>query len=459
MKIKFCGAAKVVTGSCFLIEFNKKKILVDCGMFQGRKKVTRLNYKPFMFNPEEISYMFLTHAHIDHSGLIPKLVKEGFKGKIYATSATIDLAKALLEDSAHIHESETERENRRRHKMGLPERKPLYTMKQAANSFSYFYRMKYNQKYKIGDSLEVRFRDAGHILGSAIIELWIKEKEKKKLVFSGDLGQWDVPIVKDPTMIDEADYVVVESTYGDRIHEDKKIREKRLLEICEKAYDNNGRVMIPTFAVERSQELLYSFKEMITAGKFPKGMKIFLDSPLAIKVTEIFKLHKECYDHDALFKNKDPFKMKNLEYTKSVKESKKINHHRKPCVIMAGSGMCTAGRIRHHFRHGLNNPHNTVIFVGYQAESTLGRVLLEGSKEVKMMGLKVKVKANIEKIDGYSAHADKNELVKWVSGFKKKPKKVFIVHGEPESQKKFKKNLAKEGLKCEIPSLGQSFSI
>ncbi|MCK5107415.1 MAG: MBL fold metallo-hydrolase [Nanoarchaeota archaeon] len=468
MRITFCGAAKIVTGSCHFIEANNQKILVDCGMFQGRKEITRMNYMPFPFNPEEIDILFVTHAHIDHTGLIPKLVKEGFKGQIYATSATVDLTKALLLDSGGIHEMEIRNENRRRLRVGLPTRKPLYTKDDAIATYSLFHRMDYEKKYKINEFIEVRYRDAGHILGSSIIEMWIKEplvkkspfnKEMRKIVFSGDLGQWDVPIVKDPETIDEADYVLVESTYGNRIHEDKHIRDDKLLEICKETYNRGGKVMIPTFAVERTQELLYVFKQLLHTNKFPGDMKIFLDSPLAIKVTEIFKLHKECYDYDALFKNTDPFRFKNLEYTKEVRDSVRINNYSKPCVIMAGSGMCTAGRIRHHIKHNIWDAKNTLLFVGYQADCTLGKYLLSGETSVKMMGIQLAVEAKIEKIDGFSAHADKNELLRWMESFEVRPKKVFIVHGEEESQIAFKKVLQKKGFNCVIPSIEDSFEI
>jgi metallo-beta-lactamase family protein len=469
VKLTFCGAAKIVTGSCYLIETKNQKILVECGMFQGKKEITRMNYMPFPFKPEEIDMLFLTHAHIDHTGLVPKLVKDGFNGKIYATSATVDLTKALLLDSGGIHESEVKHENKRRLRVGLPPREPLYNKDDAVSTYSHFHRMDYDKKYKINDELEVRFSDAGHILGSAIIELWVKEKMDKpspyltgpvrKIVFSGDLGQWDVPIIKDPTLIDEADYLLVESTYGDRLHEDRKIREQKLLEICKETYNRNGKVMIPTFAVERTQELLYVFKKLLAQNKFPKDMKIFLDSPLAIKITEIFKVHKECYDYNALFKNPSPFKFNSLEYTKNVKDSIRLNHYTKPCVIMAGSGMCTAGRIRHHIKHNIWDPKNTLLFVGYQADSTLGRYLLSGEKMVKMMGMELAVEADIRKIDGFSAHADKKELIKWVEGFAKRPRKIFIVHGEPDQQKPFRKRLQKKGFDCVIPNIDDSFEI
>jgi len=457
MKITFCGAAKIVTGSCYLIEFKGIKFLVDCGMFQGRKETTRRNYLPFPFDPKEISYVFLTHAHIDHSGLIPKLVNQGFNGKIYSTSATADLTMALLEDSGHIHEMEVEHENRRRGRQGLPPRKPLYTKQQAVNCKYLFKRLTYDSLSTITKGLQVRYRDAGHILGSAIIEMYLNENgREKKIVFSGDLGQWDVPIVKNPTMIEEADYVLVESTYGDRLHSNPKERNKKLLRYCKETYARGGIVMIPVFAVERTQEILFEISKLIKKNKFPE-MKVFLDSPLAIRVTNIFRRHRECFEKKIISNYKRPFKFKNLIYTKRATDSMRLNHIQEPCVILAGSGMCTAGRIRHHFKNHIWKSKNTVIFVGYQADHTLGRFIIEGAKKIKMMGIEVVVKAAIERINSFSAHSDKDELVKWMKGFKAKPKKVFIVHGEPKSQKALKDNLSSIGFKCTIPNIGDSF--
>ncbi|MBT3395269.1 MBL fold metallo-hydrolase [archaeon] len=459
MKIKFCGAAKIVTGSCYHITTNNKQILVDCGMFQGRKEITKLNYEPFKFNPKKIDYVFLTHAHIDHSGLLPKLKKEGFKGKVFATTATKDLCKIMLEDSANLQVREISYENRRRRRNGLPEREPLYQVKDAKSIMSSFGKILYNKTYRITEGIKVRYRDAGHIIGSAIIELYITEKNKeKKIVFSGDLGQWDAPIIRDPTIIETADYVLIESTYGDRLHEDIGIRDDLLLKYVKETYKKGGKLLIPSFAIERTQELLYAFNKLIKDGKLPNE-KIFLDSPLAIKATEIFKKHKEMYDAETLRKYKDPFNFKNLKYTLATEESMKLNKLKGPHIIIAGSGMCTGGRIRHHFKHGIWDPKNTVLFVGYQAEGTLGRHIIEGEKKIRMMGIEVAVKADIKKINSFSAHADANELIKWVLGFKKKPKKIFIVHGEEKSTIAIKSKLDKEGFETYIPELGEELTI
>ena len=454
MKITFCGAAKIVTGSCYLIEVNKTKVLVDCGMFQGRKEITRLNYKPFLFNPKEIDYVFLTHAHIDHSGLLPKLVKHGFKGKIFATDATIDLCGIMLEDSAHIQFMDNKYENERLKKQGAPLREPLYTKADVKATLPSFKQIEYNQTKNINKNISIRYQDAGHIIGSAMIEMFITENSKEtKIVFSGDLGQWDVPIIKDPTLINQADYVFVESTYGDRLHEDVGMRDDLLLEYAQETYEKKGKLLIPSFAIERTQELLYSFNKLIKQGRFP-DMKIFLDSPLAIKATEIFKKHPEFFDQEALTQYKDPFDFPNLTYTLEVRDSKKLNFYKEPCVIIAGSGMATAGRIRHHLKNHLDDPKTTVLFVGYQAEGTLGRYLIEGAKKAKMMGLVINVKASIKKINSFSAHADYKDLTKWVNGFVKKPKKIFLVHGEEHSAKALKEKLVKYD--CYIPKLGET---
>lgn len=458
MEIKFVGAAKIVTGSCYWIKVGRKQILVDCGMFQGRKEITALNYKPFPFDPKKIDYVLLTHAHIDHSGLLPKLVKEGFRGKIYATRATVDLCKIMLEDSAHVQEMENEHENKRRKRLGEPARQPLYSMKDARDTNPFYKKVDYDRDYKIDKTLQVVYRDAGHIIGSAIIELYVFEGSKEtKIVFSGDLGQWNVPIVKDPTIIEDADIVFVESTYGNRLHEEVTRRDEILLEHAKKVYDKGGILMIPSFAIERTQEILYSFKKLIESGKFPDE-KIYLNSPLAIKATEVFKKHRETYDKEAQ-KIKDPFSFPHLVYVRTTAESIKLNTLQGPAIIIAGSGMCTGGRIRHHLKNGLYKPENTVLFVGYQAEGTLGRVILEGAKQVKMMGTKVAVKADIEKINSFSAHADYQDIIKWMKGFIKPPSKVFIVHGEETAANALKQKLETLKLKCHIPHLGEEVSV
>jgi len=454
MRLSFNGAAGMVTGSCYLLEAAGEKILIDCGMFQGSKETTRLNYEPFRFDPKSIDFLLLTHAHIDHSGLIPKLVKEGFRGKIIATPPTVDLAKIMLEDSAHVSMDDTYHENKRRERMGLAPRAPLYTVEDVRSSMRFFRKTAYDAPYKINDRIIVSFRDAGHIIGSSIIELWaIEDGETKKAVFSGDLGQWNTPIVKDPTLIEEADYVVVESTYGDRKHEDSGIREDLLAKEVRDAYRRGGKLMIPSFAVERTQELLYHLHRLVRDGKFP-GEKVFLDSPLAIDATEVFKKNRD-YLSPALQKEfRDAFTFDRLQYLRSVRDSQTMNDYEGPCIIIAGSGMCNAGRIRYHLKYNLWKPENTLLFVGYQAQGTLGRVILDGAKMVRMMGLEVAVEAKVSRIDSFSSHADKDELLKWMAGFRKKPKKVFIVHGETPSSEAFGAALKAKGFRTQIPAIG-----
>jgi metallo-beta-lactamase family protein len=455
MKITFCGAAGVVTGSCTLLETGKDKILVDCGMFQGTKEVTRLNYLPFRFNPASVSAVILTHAHVDHCGLLPKLVKDGFRGRVVGTGATLDLAEILLEDSAHVQKQETEHENKRRMRTGLEPRKPLYTVEEARTVTGHFYPAGYGEAVGVSKGMSVTFRDAGHILGSSILEIAFAENGRaKKLVHSGDLGQWNVPIVRDPTIVGDADLLFIESTYGDRVHGRSGGREAKLQEVIAAAFKKGGKLLIPAFSVERTQELLYSIKRMAKAGKLP-GQKIFLDSPLAIRATKIFMRHRECFDREALetFTRMDD--IPGLEPCMTSEDSMKINSHQGPCIVIAGSGMCNAGRIRHHLKHGLWDPKNTVLFVGYQATGTLGRVILDGAREVRMMGMSIAVRAGVEKIEGFSAHADADELARWAGGFVKRPARTFVVHGEPHAAEALSKRLAGLGFDCRIPALGE----
>lgn len=456
MRLTFNGAAKIVTGSCYLLEAAGEKILIDCGMFQGSKDITRLNYEPFKFNPKEISCLLLTHAHIDHSGLIPKLVKAGFRGKIVTTKPTVDLVKIMLEDSAHVNEDETMHENKRRLRVGLPPRKPLYTLEDVKASFKFFRPIGYDAQIRLSDRFSATFRNAGHILGSSIIELEATESGKTtKVVFSGDLGQWGTPLLNDPTPIEEADYVLVESTYGDRVHEDTGIRENLLDKEVKDTYSNGGKLMIPSFAVERTQELLYYFHRLVREGDFP-AETVFLDSPLAIDATEVFKKNLDYFSPNLRKDFKDPFSFDGLEYLKSAKDSQTLNTYEKPCVIIAGNGMCTAGRIRYHLKYNLWKSQNTLLFVGYQAEGSLGRVILDGSKMVRMMGMEVAVNAKVDKIESFSSHSDKDELLRWAKGFSKKPKKVFVVHGEAPSSEAFAATLGQNGFKALVPELGQS---
>ena len=458
MKLTFNGAADMVTGSCHMLEADGEKVLMDCGMFQGTKDITRLNYEPFNFDPKTISYLLLSHAHIDHSGLIPKLVKEGFRGRIIATPPTVDLAKIMLEDAATVNQDDTAHENRRRMRMGLPPREPLYVLDDVKAAHSLFHPLGYDTPYALTDKLSITFRNAGHILGSSIIELSATEGAKTtSIVFSGDLGQGGTPIVEDPAIIEEADFVLVESTYGNRSHESTTMREELLSKEVQDAFKRGGKLMIPSFAVERTQELLYYLHRLDRDG----GLKetVFLDSPLAIDATEVFNRHMDYFSPELRKEFQAPFTFKKLRFLKTIVESQTMNDYKKSCIIIAGSGMCTAGRIRYHLKHHLWDPKSTLLFVGYQAEGSLGRVILEGAKMVKMMGIEVAVEAKVERIESFSSHADSEGLMRWVGGFRKKPKKVFIVHGEEASSKELELNLKKAGFKTHIPVLRESVEL
>ena len=467
MDIKFYGAAKIVTGSNYLIETDKYKILVDCGMFQGSKELERKNFDEFPYDPKDIDLLFLTHAHIDHSGRIPKLVKEGFKGRIICTSPTYDLSKIMLKDSAKIQESDVEWENKKRERSGKSMLESLYTIGDAENSLNYFEPYFYDQKIKINDDIEVRFKDAGHILGSAIIELWVRESEENiKIVFSGDLGVADRPIIRSPEYIDEADYLVVESTYGNRLHDSYEDSSEKLIEIINKTALRGGTVIIPSFAVGRTQELIYMLNNYFEHNKeLEEYMRIpiYIDSPMAIEATEAFKKNSSSFNdkaRDLILSGDNPFTFSNLRYTKATEESKLLNKYELPKVIISASGMATAGRVRHHLKHNLWDKKNSLVFVGYQANGTLGRILLDGVKNVKLLGEDIKVGAEIYSLEGFSAHADQKMLLDWIGAFKVKPKKIFIVHGEEEEAgalSQLIENLYK--IKTLVPNLGDSFKV
>jgi len=457
MNITCHGAARVVTGSCHQVQLEGVNFLIDCGLFQGGKDLNRLNYEEFKFSPKEIDFVIVTHGHIDHCGLLPKLVKKGFQGEIYTTPATSDLLPIMLGDAAFIQEKDTEHENRRRLRQGLEPREPLYTTADADRIPPMLRQLPYGESMKINDQVTIRFRDAGHVIGSAIVELFLTEKGKEtKVVFSGDLGQWDVPIIEDPSFIWNADYVFMESTYGDRLHGKRKPRKELLFEQIMNTYRRGGKLLIPSFALERTQELLYLLSELKTQEPDFPDINIYLDSPLAIKITKVFRDHPELYDEEARSRTDKPFDFPGLICTTTAAESMKINASEDPCIVIAGSGMCTAGRIRHHLKHGIWDPKNTVLFVGYQAPGTLGRILLDGASEVRMMGLTLAVKAEIARISSFSAHADRDDLLRWLEAFREKPKKVFLVHGEGKTIDKFAGFLGEKGFSTAVPRRGNN---
>jgi metallo-beta-lactamase family protein len=460
MQITSHGAAQVVTGSCHRVVTEEFSFLIDCGLFQGGKDLARRNFEAFDFDPKELDFMFLTHGHIDHCGLIPKLVKEGFSGKIYATPATADLIPIMLRDSAYIQEKDTEHENKRRVRAGLPPRDPLYTTEDVEKVLPLVTPVEYRKHLTLGKSLEFILQDAGHIIGSAIVEFLITENDQlKKIVFSGDLGQNDVPIIEDPTLIEKADYIFLESTYGDRLHDTRLPRDKQILDVVKKTIGRGGKVFIPSFALERTQELLYTLSELQTKNPdFPK-VPIYLDSPLAIKVTEVFKNHRDVYDADAKARTDQPFSFPGLKCTPKTEDSKDISKSDEPSIVIAGSGMCTAGRIRHHLRHGIGDSRNTVLFVGYQAPGSLGRVILDGAKEIRMMGRVFEVRSEIQRIGSFSAHADQKGLTQWLQAFTPKPRKVYLVHGEEGTIENFAKHLNDLGFTTGVPKQNETIHI
>ncbi|AIF51082.1 MBL fold metallo-hydrolase RNA specificity domain-containing protein [Pelosinus sp. UFO1] len=458
MKITFLGAAKIVTGSSYLLEVGTQRILVDCGMFQGSKTITAFNRRDFPYDPTTIDCVLLTHAHIDHSGLLPKLCKAGFKGTIHATRVTNELCGIMLPDSAHIQEFDAEIANRKGQRAGKKPVEPLYSIDDAYACLKHFSPVDYDSELVISPNVTVRFRDAGHILGSAMLEVMVSEGGKTtKLLFSGDLGQPNQPIIKDPTFIDEADYIIVESTYGNRLHEDYD-KEEHLATIINTSVARGGNIIIPSFAVGRTQTLLYYLHNLLKAGKIP-DIPVIIDSPLAISATDIFLRNTQDYDNEAkemLFKDHDnPLHMPQLRFTKTADESKALNNLEQPAIIISASGMCDAGRILHHLKHNLWRPESTVLFVGYQAQGSLGRRLVEGASKVKILGEEISVKATIHRLDGFSAHADQGQLLNWLSYFKRKAANIFLVHGEPEMSEPFAK-IIKEKLDVStyIPNYG-----
>ena len=462
MNITFLGAAKCVTGSCTLIETGKKKLLVDCGMRQG-KDVKEYPQDEFEFDPAEIDVAFLTHAHIDHSGMIPLLVKKGFKGKIYCTEATARLCYIMFPDAGHIQEMEAEWENRKRRRAGREEILPLYSVEEAMKATKSLAPVHYGVEVKAEEGVTARFIDAGHLLGSASIELFIEEEgRQKKLVFSGDIGNKGRPIINDPVYLNQADIVFMESTYGDRLHTESDTR-KMLAEVLKKAIRAGGNILVPSFAVGRTQEVLYSISVMLEEKSVPglENIPVYIDSPLGIAATEIFKdSDKGYYDEEArAFKAEgvEFFSFDTLKIAQTVDESKAINFDKRQKIIISSSGMCEAGRIKHHLKHNLWKADATVIFVGYQAVGTLGRSILDGAKKVKIFGEEIQIKASIEYIDGFSGHADKAGLLEWIGHFPKNVEKVFVMHGEEKVASDFAQELVRRGYDATAPDICDTF--
>ena len=452
MKIKFCGAASGVTGSCHLISTENHKILLDCGQFQGGKQMEALNEEPFPFEPSEIECVILSHAHIDHCGRLPLLVKRGFRGRIYCTDATADLLDVMLKDSGFIHEKEAEWQNRKNERAGRKPVEPLYTLKDSEETLKLVSPVMYDQLFELNDAMKIVFNDAGHILGSAITELWVTEGERiTKVVFSGDLGVMDRPILRDPTIIKKADCVIMESTYGNRLHPENSTSISELLDIVLKTIRRGGTVVIPSFAVGRTQELIYEFNRFYERKPELRAeldkITVYIDSPMATTATEVFRKNAQVFDEETkayILKGDNPLDFPNLRFTRSTAESQALNADRKPKVIISASGMCEAGRIRHHLKHNLWDPNSSVVFVGYQAEGTLGRLLVNGIKDVALFGEAIHVNAEIYNLEGFSGHADRNGLISWLKGFRRKPSQLFLVHGEEESKMELADTIRKE---------------
>ncbi len=449
MFMQVCGAAREVTGSCYLLEVGSSRFLVDCGMYQGGDETWAQNFDPFPFDPRELDFVVLTHAHIDHSGRLPRLVKQGYDGPIYATSATCDLLELMLLDSAYIQEMEAEWQTRKAQRAGRRGVEPLYDQDDARKTLPLLKPMDYSESRKLAPGVTARFYDAGHILGSAFLELQLEETgEAVKVLFSGDVGQPDQPIIRDPEVVEQTDYLIMESTYGDRLHARNGEPESQLADILREAKRTGGNVIIPAFAVGRTQEILYFLREIFE--KTELDMPVYVDSPLASRATEVYRLHREVFDEDAWKRVGEPggiFDFPMVHYTASAEESKKLNGQ-KGIVIISASGMADAGRIRHHLKHNLWLPEAHIVIAGFQAQGTLGRRLLEGVKSVRIFGEDIAVKAHIHDLTGLSAHADQEQLLAWASYFKP-PRLTILTHGEANAALTLQK-LLEEKLHFEV---------
>ncbi len=466
MKLQFLGAARTVTGSMHLLTVNGARILLDCGLFQGRRKESFERNRHLPFDAASIDALVLSHAHIDHSGNIPSLVKNGFRGNVYATPATRDLCSAMLRDSGHIHEEDAHYVNKKRARQGLPPVEALYTQEDAAQSLGHFVSVDYDRPLPVVPGVTVIFRDAGHILGSAVVILNLEENgSKKRLVFSGDLGREGMPILRDPQSVAEADYLIIESTYGDRLHDPVEAQERELRDVVLDTYRRGGKVIIPAFAVGRTQELVYALHRLVEAHRLP-GLPIFVDSPLAVNVTEIFRLHPECYDREVrefmeIHDRRDPFGFRRLTYVRSTEGSKELNFLREPAVIISASGMAEAGRILHHLKNNIEDARNTVLIVGWQAPDTLGRRLVERQPVVKIFGEEYQLRAQVRTINAFSAHADRQDLLDYAQQLNPEHlQAAFVVHGEEAASLALAEGLANLGIaQVTVPRIAEEVTL
>jgi metallo-beta-lactamase family protein len=449
LTLRFLGAAQNVTGSRYLLEANGCKVLVDCGLYQEREFQSR-NWDPFVVPPKEINAVFLTHAHLDHCGLLPKLVKEGYSGPIYCTEATAEIAKIIIMDAGKLQEEDAaykKKRHKREGREGPFSAEALYTIEDALACFPLFHPLPYQKTVTIREGIDAKLYEAGHVMGSSLIKITANHvSEARSVLFTGDMGRPNKPILRDPSVVHEADYVLVESTYGDRVHHGTEDVKQQMADVINRTMDRGGTLIVPSFALERSQEVLYHVNELLIEGTIAP-MKVFLDSPMATSITKVFAKHPELYDKDMIQHVKDrhsPFIFPGLQLVETKQQSKAIQESRGPTMIIAGSGMCTGGRVKHHLVTHITRPEDTIMFVGYQAGGTLGRTIVEGQKEVRILGQNFVVQAEIAQVHGFSAHADKTEILHWLRGLEKAPKKVFVVHGEVHSATHFQQYLQAE---------------